>query len=235
MTLVKICGLTTLADTQAAIDAGADLLGFLCYPKSPRYLPPDRIAAILSALRPFASLRADPPTSDLRPLTSALRPRTVGVFVDEPFDAVQHILAETGLDLAQLHGGEPPVALERLQGRAFKALRSRSLAEAEADAEWYADLGPAGGPDLLLDAYHPQAYGGTGRRADWDIATALARQHRLLLAGGLTPANVAAAIAQVQPWGVDVSSGVESEPGRKDHAAMRAFVAAAKGAVISNR
>lgn len=220
MTLVKICGLTTLADAQAAVDAGADLLGFICYPPSPRYLPPDHIAAILS---------------DLRPLTSALRPRTVGVFVNESFNAVQRTLAETGLDLAQLHGGEPPVTLERLQGRAFKALRSRSLAEAEADAEWYADLGPVDGPDLLLDAYHPQAYGGTGHRADWDIAAALARQHRLLLAGGLTPANVAAAIAQVQPWGVDVSSGVESEPGRKDHAAVRAFVVAARGSVISNQ
>lgn len=219
MTLVKICGLTTLADAQAAIDAGADLLGFICYPPSPRYLPPTQIAAILANLQSFGCAQDKPPISNFR---------TVGVFVDEPFDVVQRTLAETGLDLAQLHGGEPPVALERLQGRAFKALRSRTLAEAEADAEWYADLGPAGGPDLLLDAYHPQVYGGTGRRADWDIAAALARQHRLLLAGGLTPANVAAAVAQVQPWGVDVSSGVESEPGRKNHAAVRAFVAAAK-------
>ena len=143
---------------------------------------------------------------------------------------MQRILKETGLDLAQLHGGEPPVVLERLQGRAFKALRSTSLAEAEADAEWYADLGPSAGPDLLLDAYHPQAYGGTGQRADWDTAAALARRYRLLLAGGLTPANVAEAIARVQPWGVDVSSGVETEPGRKDHAAVRAFIAAARGA-----
>lgn len=218
MPLVKICGLTILADARAAVEAGADLLGFICYPKSPRYLPPHRIAAILSNLQS--------PISDLH---------TVGVFVDETLATIQRILSETGLDLAQLHGGEPPVTLERLQGRAFKALRSRSLAEAEADAEWYADLGPADGPDLLLDAWHPQAHGGSGWRADWDIAAALARQHRLLLAGGLTPANVAAAVAHVRPWGVDVSSGVEIEPGRKDHAAVRAFVAAAKGAVISNR
>ncbi len=215
MTLVKICGLTTLADAQAALDAGADLLGFICYPNSPRYLPPARIAALLTALQP--SLR-----------NTQHATRTIGVFVDESLETIQRLLAETGLDLAQLHGSEPPVVLERLQGRAFKALRSRSLAEAEADAEWYADLGPADGPDLLLDGYHPHLRGGAGQRADWDIAAALARQHRLLLAGGLAPANVAAAVAHVQPWGVDVSSGVETEPGRKDHEAVRAFVLAAK-------
>lgn len=215
MTLVKICGLTTLADAQAALDAGADLLGFICYAKSPRYLPPERIASIITTLH----------SSLFTPHSSLL---TVGVFVDESLDTIQRVLAETGLDLAQLHGGEPPVMLERLQGRAFKALRPRSLTEAEADAEWYTGLGPQAGPDLLLDAYHPQAYGGTGQRADWDIAASLARNCRLLLAGGLNPANVAEAVARVQPWGVDVSSGVESEPGRKDQAAVRAFVLAAK-------
>ncbi|MBX7235186.1 MAG: phosphoribosylanthranilate isomerase [Caldilineales bacterium] len=218
MTLVKICGLTTLADAQAALDAGADLLGFICYPNSPRYLPPARIAALLPNLQP--------PISNLQSPTPTYR--TIGVFVDEPLETIQRLLTETGLDLAQLHGSEPPVVLERLGGRAFKALRSRSLVEAEADAEWYADLGPADGPDLLLDGYHPQLRGGAGQRADWDIAAALARQHRLLLAGGLTPANVAEAVARVQPWGVDVSSGVETEPGRKDHEAVRAFVLAAK-------
>ncbi len=215
MTLVKICGLTTLADAQAALDVGADLLGFICYPKSPRHLPPDRIAAILTGLQ-----------SAIRNSQSAIR--TVGVFVDESFDAIDRTLAETGLDLAQLHGAEPPVILESLQGRGFKALRSRSLAEAEADADWYADLGPSAGPDLLLDAYDPQAYGGTGHRADWDIAAALAKRYRLLLAGGLTPANVAEAVARVRPWGVDVSSGVETAPGRKDHTAVRDFILTAK-------
>jgi phosphoribosylanthranilate isomerase len=219
MSLVKICGLTTLADAQAALDAGADLLGFICYPRSPRYLTPNRIAAILADLNSFDCAQGRPPRSTYR---------AIGVFVDEPLETIQRLLDETGLDLAQLHGSEPPVILERLRGRAFKALRPRSLAEAEAEAEWYADLSPAAGPDLLLDAYHPQAYGGTGQRADWDIAAALARQHRLLLAGGLTPANVAAAVARVRPWGVDVSSGVEIEPGRKDHSALRAFVQAAK-------
>ncbi|MCW5857011.1 MAG: phosphoribosylanthranilate isomerase [Caldilineales bacterium] len=205
-----------LADAQAALDAGADLLGFICYPQLPRYLP----APLSAPSSPISNPQSQSPISPTY--------RTNGVFVDEPLETIQRLLTETGLDLAQLHGSEPPVVLERLGGRAFKALRSRSLVEAEADAEWYADLGPADGPDLLLDGYHPQLRGGAGQRADWDIAAALARQHRLLLAGGLTPANVAEAVARVQPWGVDVSSGVETEPGRKDHEAVRAFVLAAK-------
>jgi len=220
MTQVKICGLTHLADAEAAVRAGADLLGFICYPPSPRYLPPPAIAAILAGLRPLL----DEVTQN-----QGRRVRTVGVFVDEAPATVAQVLATTGLDLAQLHGGEPPAALAALGGRGFKALRPIHRLEAEAEAEWYAELGPADGPDLLVDAFHPQAYGGTGRRADWETAAALATRYRLLLAGGLNPANVAAAVARVRPWGVDVSSGVETAPGRKDHAALTAFIAAAKG------
>jgi phosphoribosylanthranilate isomerase len=220
MTQVKICGLTHLADAEAAVQAGADLLGFICYPPSPRYLSPSAIAAILAGLRPLL----DEVTQN-----QGRRVRTVGVFVDETPATVAQVLATTGLDLAQLHGGEPPAALAALGGRGFKALRPTHRLEAEAEAEWYAELGPADGPDLLVDAFHPQAYGGTGRRADWETAAVLAARYRLLLAGGLNPANVAAAVARVRPWGVDVSSGVESAPGRKDHAALAAFIAAAKG------
>ncbi len=211
---VKICGITNLEDAQAAARAGADLLGFIFYPPSPRYVTPAQAREIASGLR----------DSIVGPL-----PRLVGVFVDEPLEKVTAVLEEATLDYAQLHGGEPPVLLERLAGRAFKALRPSSREEALADAEWYAELGLAEGPQLLLDAYDPQAYGGTGRKADWDVAQELARRYRLLLAGGLTPANVARAVATVAPWGVDVSSGVELAPGRKDHAAVRAFVARAKG------
>ncbi len=202
------------------MQAGADLLGFICYPLSPRYLSPSAIAAILAALRPLLDEVAQ---------NQGRRVRTVGVFVDETPATVAQVLATTGLDLAQLHGGEPPAALAALGGRGFKALRPTHRLEAEAEAEWYAELGPADGPDLLVDAFHPQAYGGTGRRADWETAAVLAARYRLLLAGGLNPANVAAAVARVRPWGVDVSSGVESAPGRKDHAALAAFIAAAKG------
>jgi phosphoribosylanthranilate isomerase len=134
-----------------------------------------------------------------------------------------------GLDLAQLHGEETPELLAVLPGRAFKALRPRDAAEAANQADLFARFGPAGGPDLLVDAYHPALRGGGGKTGDWQLAAGLASQHRLLLAGGLTPDNVAAAIAQVHPWGVDVASGVEAMPGRKDHNRVRAFVAAAKG------
>ena len=138
------------------------------------------------------------------------------------------MLNHCDLDLAQLHGEEDPELLALLARRAFKALRPRSVVEAEADATRYARFGPGSGPDLLVDAYHPDARGGTGLAGDWNLATGLARQHRLLLAGGLTPGNVANAIHQVRPWGVDVASGVEAAPGRKDHDQVRAFIAAAK-------
>jgi phosphoribosylanthranilate isomerase len=145
---------------------------------------------------------------------------------------VSAILEQTGIDYAQLHGGEPPAVLAQLASRAFKALRPSSSEEAILDAEWYGEFGPAEGPQLMIDAYDPAVYGGTGKKADWHTAAALAHLYpRLLLAGGLTPQNVAQAIRTVRPWGVDVSSGVEIEPGRKDHEAVRAFIARAKGAL----
>ncbi|RME80387.1 MAG: phosphoribosylanthranilate isomerase, partial [Caldilineae bacterium] len=186
--IVKICGITNARDAATAIHAGADMLGFICYPPSPRYVTPAQIAEILKAVAPLPE-----------------RLRTVGVFVDASPDTIRDVMERSGLHLAQLHGGEPPAVLETLAGRAYKALRPTSLPEAEADVEWYAGLGPEAGPDLLVDAYHPAAYGGTGRRADWEIAAALAASCRLLLAGGLAPDNVAEAISRVRPWGVDVS------------------------------
>ena len=212
MTIVKICGTTNLEDALAAVEAGADLLGFILYPKSPRYVAPAMVAEIVAGVR--AAVPAPP--------------RFVGVFVNAPPDEVLAVLAQTGLDLAQLHGDEPAAALRTLQGRGFKAVRPTGREDALALAEAYTALGA--GPDLLIDAYDPHAYGGTGQRADWTAAAAVAqRVPHLLLAGGLTPENVAAAVEAVKPWGVDVASGVEASPGRKDHAKVRAFVAAAKG------
>lgn len=218
MTHVKICGITTLADARAAVDAGADLLGFIFYAESPRYVPPEQVREIARAAR---SERA----ADAPPL------RCVGVFVHEPPARILQILEQTGLDYAQLHSEETPAVLQSLQGRAFKALRPTSAGEARQAAATFAHLGPTDGPRWLIDAYDPAAYGGTGQKADWGVAAELAREHPgLLLAGGLTPDNVGDAVRLVRPWGVDVSSGVEVAPGRKDHGKIRAFVAAARAA-----
>lgn len=215
MTIVKICGTTNLEDARVAAEAGADLLGFILYPKSPRYVAPETIAAIM------AGVRAAIPTP----------PRGVGVFVNASPAEVLAVLAQTSLDLVQLHGDETAEALAALQGRGFKAVRPTGLEDALTLAHAYATLGVNAGPDLLIDAYDAHAYGGTGQRADWAAAAVVAqRVPHLLLAGGLTPENVAAAVAAVKPWGVDVASGVELAPGRKDHAKVRAFVATAKGA-----
>lgn len=214
MTIVKICGLTNLEDALMAAAAGADLLGFILYPKSPRYVAPEEIAAIA------AGVRAAFPTS----------PRVVGVFVNAPTTQVLATLDRARLDLAQLHGDESAAEVAALAGRGFKAVRPASLAAALAAADAFAPHGVAAGPHLLIDAYTPNAYGGAGHLGDWSLATTVARRvERLLLAGGLTPENVAAAVQAVQPWGVDVASGVEASPGHKDHAKVRAFIAAAKG------
>ncbi len=217
---VKICGLTNLADANAALEAGANLLGFNFYRKSPRYIAPETAGAIAAQIR-----------------SGGNGPQLVGVFVNSPLAEVRAILQIARLDLAQLHGDEPAQLVEQLVGRGFKALRPTSAAEAESDAARFAPGGPPA-PALLIDAYRKDQYGGTGHTADWSIATTLAQRYPILLAGGLTPENVAAAIRQVKPWGVDVSSGVETSPGKKDAEKMRAFVEQCRQAdseSISNR
>ncbi len=214
---VKICGITDLEDARVAALAGADFLGFIFYPRSPRYVTPEVAGRIVATLR-----------------AERLTVLTVGVFVDALLAEIEHAMRVAGLDLVQLHGREPPELVQTLNGRAFKALRPRSGDEGRADALRYLPVAPADtrAPQLLVDAYHPGAYGGTGQVGDWHLAHALVQQcERLLLAGGLTPDNVAQAISQVRPWGVDVSSGVEASPGRKDHGRVRAFIAAARAAV----
>jgi phosphoribosylanthranilate isomerase len=216
---VKICGITNLEDAQAAIEAGADLLGFVFYPKSPRYIEPKTAAAIIDTLT----------TQDATRNT-----QHVGVFVDEPINRVREILDQCRLDLAQLHGSEPPAEVRMLQPRAYKALRPRQRGDAEAVAATYApvmDISPDR-PAFLIDAYHPWQFGGTGETTDWSAAKVLAWRFPVLLAGGLTADNVAEAIRIVEPWGVDVSSGVEAEPGKKDHGKVRAFIEAAKSAGV---
>lgn len=235
-TLVKICGLTNLDDARVAVEAGADLLGFIFYPKSPRYVAPETVATIVRTLRddkvtrwqgdkgterePFGHEVTPAPPHPLTP-----SPKTVGVFVNASVAEIDAIVAQVGLDFVQLHGNETAAWFAALGGRAYKAVRPADGAAAQAQAEQFAPLSCTDGPCLMIDAYDPQAYGGTGKQTDWHVAATLARQYpRLLLAGGLTPANVVAAIDLVKPWGVDVASGVEAEPGRKDHAKVREFV-----------
>lgn len=215
---VKICGITNLADALAGVEAGADYLGFIFYPPSSRAITTSAAAAITAELR----RRPDCPL-------------LVGVFVDETAEHMIEVLAACDLDLAQLSGDEVPflVGDERspLYGRAYKALRPRSTAEAEIEAEWYVAPQMHGGPSLLLDTYHATLRGGTGEVADWTVAAQLVSAHPgLMLAGGLNAANVAEAVRQVRPYAVDVASGVESSPGRKDHEQVRRFIARAKAA-----
>ncbi len=227
MTRVKICGITSFEDALCAASAGADYLGFIFFRKSPRYVTPEAAGKITAKLTEYlpASATRSAAGSGTRP-----RPSFIGVFVNETLDEVEETIQRAGLDFAQLHGDEPPAMLEALNGRGFKALRPTSSAEAEIEAEWYADLGPTGGPQLLIDAYDPNEYGGTGKKADWNAAADVRRScPRLVLAGGLTPQNVAAAVAAVGPWAVDVSSGVEIVPGSKDPDKVRAFIDSAKG------
>ncbi len=217
---VKICGLTNFDDAAAAVEAGADLLGFIFYEGSPRFVEAEQVKEIIDELHRVYPVEPEKP-----------RYRTVGVFVDRPAAYVAVIMALAGLDWAQLSGNEPVSVLKQLKKRAYKAIRPRTYAEADAEASFYAALSPRFGPRLLIDAYRPGEYGGTGQRADWRIAEQLARLRSIILAGGLTPDNVAEAVRTVRPWGVDVSSGVEKAPGVKDHDAIRAFVRNAKSAL----
>jgi len=206
--IVKICGITNEEDALAAVDAGADLLGFNFYPKSSRYISPGVCQSIVAALQSNPS-----------------RVKMVGVFVNAPVELVSAVLTECHLDLAQLHGDEPSEHIQTLAPCAYKALRPASPQEAQEQADRYAR--PAA-PALLVDALRPGEYGGTGQTGDWSIARSLAEHYPILLAGGLTAENIHRAVNQVRPWGVDVASGVESSPGKKDPARLQAFIQAVR-------
>jgi phosphoribosylanthranilate isomerase len=214
--IVKICGIKTLEDAVAALEAGADMLGFNFYPPSPRYIAPQDCAVLVGRLRQLGCPA-----------------RLVGVFVNAPASAIASILDECGLDLAQLSGDEPAETLAALRWRAYKALRLARPGDLESCLARYSPALRAPAlqePAWLVDAYRPGEYGGTGVRADWRLASALADRSQILLAGGLTPDNVAEAVQQVHPWGVDVASGVELHPGVKHPDKMRAFIQSARRA-----
>lgn len=202
---VKICGITNLEDARAAVEAGADALGFVFYRDSPRYVEPEIARRIVAQLPPFVL--------------------PVGVFVNEEAKKIRDLMDHCGLALAQLHGDETAIYCEALGRPVLRAIRLRGRRDFLALAEYQ---GRAGVRGFVVDTFSETLYGGTGRAADWTLAAEAARAARILLAGGLTPENVREAVGTVRPYGVDVSSGVEAAPGKKDPAKMEAFIRRAR-------
>lgn len=201
---VKICGITSVADGLAAAEAGADMIGLMFYERSPRHVAFETAAEISHALSPFIA--------------------KVGVFVNPDEDAVLRAIVECGVNLLQFHGEETPEFCTQFGVMSMKAFRVQDANSLLALPQYPTEA-------FLLDAYSPNAHGGTGARFNWDLAIA-AKQHGrpIFLAGGLTPENVGNAVTQVVPFGVDVSSGVESAPGKKDPAKVKAFIDAVRAA-----
>ena len=197
---VKVCGLTRLDDARTAVSLGASALGFVFWPRSPRAARPGTARAISRALPALVS--------------------RVGVFVNQSVDEVWTIVDDAGLDVVQLHGDEAPGAFLDLGVRVIKAIALDDAASVEEALRYPPDV------SLLVDANDKQRRGGTGRLANWDLAAQLAAERPIILAGGLTSDNVAAAVDHVRPWAVDVSSGVESAPGIKDPERVKAFFTA---------
>ena len=193
MTKVKICGLTNLADAQAAIDMGADLLGFNFYEGSKRYISPEAAIEIINKLPTFVD--------------------TVGIFVNAKAAYIKEVTGKEFLNWVQLHGDETPEfcdSMEWLNARIIKAVRVRSKEDVDAVENYYTDA-------VLLDAFHPDEYGGTGHSFDWDMITNIKK--RVFLAGGIDPENAVRAI-EVGVYGIDICSSIESAPGIKDHEKM---------------
>ena len=200
-TEIKICGLTSLDDAKAAMDSGADYLGFVLYPVSPRAVKLESLPGLLNAL-PSA--------------------RAVAVVVNMDRRSIEWLLARCALHAVQFHGDEDPAVGRGLDVRVWRAVSFRNGA-------WEPDPGIWDcAARLVVDASAPKRYGGSGELADWDAAARLAASRETMLAGGLNPGNVAAAVRAVRPIGVDVAGGVESAPGRKDHAAVRRFIEAVR-------
>ncbi len=202
-TRVKVCGITSLDDALCAVEAGADALGFIFYPKSPRYLDPDVAREIIRLLPPLVTV--------------------VGVFVDEQIKIVREIETYCYLGLLQFHGSETPEYCDWFTSRVVKAFRMRDVSVLD-EMKRYDVSG------YLLDSYSEKGYGGTGEAFDWSLARSAVALKPVLLAGGLTPENVGRAIAEVRPYGVDVSSGVERAPGSKDPRKLRRFLQAVRRA-----
>ncbi|MGD0078484.1 MAG: phosphoribosylanthranilate isomerase [Sedimentisphaerales bacterium] len=191
---VKICGITNYEDAIAAADMGADMLGFNFYPKSPRYLTPDDATKIIDKLPGYVDI--------------------VGLFVNDPFERIEQVIDQCQLDWIQFHGDEPPEFTEQFNTfnvRTIKALRVKDKNDIKLAEEYYTDV-------ILLDAFDPKKYGGTGLSFDWNIIGNVTK--RVFLAGGITAENVTKAV-ELGIYGIDVCSGIESKPGKKDHVKMQ--------------
>ena len=202
---VKICGITNIQDARVAVESGADALGFIFFSGSPRHLSPESAARIVRELPPFVA--------------------KVGVFVDTPVETMLKVARATGMDTVQLHGNETEAACEEIAAtglKVIKAFRVKDAMSLDEIAKYRVSAN-------LLDSYVPGQLGGTGAKFNWELAVkAKDFGAPIILAGGLDPENVSDAVSKVAPYGVDVSSGVESAPGRKDHDKVRRFIARAK-------
>jgi phosphoribosylanthranilate isomerase len=207
MVRVKICGITSMGDAFYAAEQGADAVGFVFYKRSPRYIDPVEAGKIIAAMPPFVT--------------------PVGVFADDDEDSVKYAVNESGVAVLQFHGSEKPGYCDSFGMPYVKAFRVRGMESLEG-MELYQHAAA-----FLLDAYSEKELGGTGTSFNWDTAVFAKKYGRIILAGGLTPLNVAEAVRHVNPYAVDVSSGVEASKGIKDHAALKAFIANAKGCAVS--
>jgi phosphoribosylanthranilate isomerase len=198
---VKVCGTTRLKDALLAVECGADAIGFIFYKKSPRCVTAKTAKEICSKLPPFV--------------------QRVGVFVNETAEKINRIADRCGLDAVQLHGDESPAFCKKIRHRVIKAVRVK-------DPGSLKDLSRYPVDGFLLDTYKEDQWGGTGKVFDWELAARAKKYGPVILAGGLNPRNVKAAIQKVQPYGVDVSSGVEQSPGKKDPKKVKAFLKAVR-------
>ncbi len=201
---VKICGITNLDDARAAADAGADALGFMFFDQSPRNIQIQTAAEIAQSISPFVL--------------------KVGVFVNPDPDLVQTAIAHCGLNILQFHGEESPEFCKQFGTMTMKAFRVKDATSLESLSDYHTDA-------FLLDSYVAGKQGGTGEQFNWELAIEAKKFGRpIFLAGGLNPTNVQAAVEQVRPFGIDVSSGVEASPGKKDHQKIRDFITSVRAA-----
>jgi phosphoribosylanthranilate isomerase len=197
MIKIKICGITNFDDALAAAEAGVDALGFNFYKKSPRYIEPAKAAEIIGQLPPFVV--------------------PVGVFVNEREDSIRDVMFTTGIKVLQFHGDERPEFCGRFAARAIKAFQVKDKESLKQLVHYHVSA-------LLLDSYRDGVRGGTGTTFDWHLAVVAKTFGRVILAGGLTPDNVAEAVKLVQPYAVDVAGGVEQDKGIKDHRQVKKFI-----------